>query len=84
MGTVAVASSARCQPVILWGDTFSSWLGAAQELHLRPVAVILSTLDSVELVRASVGVDCFVGLAGDVEIILDSLRGKCRLGLVDG
>ena len=83
-GTVAVARSAQCQPVILWGDAFSSWLGAAQELHYRPVAVILSTLDSVELVRASVGVDCFVGLAGDVEIILDSLSGKCRLGLVDG
>jgi hypothetical protein len=28
--------------------------------------------------------DCFVGLARDVKVILDSLSGKCRLGLVDG
>jgi hypothetical protein len=79
-----VTSSTRCQPVILWGDEFSSWIGAAKELHLRPVAVVLSSLNSVELVKASVGVDCFVGLARDVKVILDSLSGKCRLGLVDG
>ena len=81
---MAVGSSARCQPVILWGDAFSSWLGAAQELALRPLAVILSTLDSLDLVRASVRVDCLVGLARDVEVILGSLSGKCRIGLVDG
>jgi hypothetical protein len=48
------------------------------------VAVILSTLSLVELVRATVDSDCFVGLAADVEPILASLSGKCRLGLVDG
>ena len=70
--------------VILWGDEFSSWIGATKELHLQPVAAILSSLNSVKLVKASVGVDCFMGLAGDVKVILDSLCGKCRLGLVDG
>jgi hypothetical protein len=79
-----VTSSTQYQPVILWGDEFSSWIGVAKELHLRPVAVVLSSLNSVELVKASVGVDCFVGLARDVKDILDSLSGKCRLGLVDG
>jgi hypothetical protein len=70
--------------VILWGDAFSSWAGVLQELRLRPVAVILKNFDSLNLVRASVGVDCFVGLAQDVEAILGSLSGKCHLGLVDG
>jgi hypothetical protein len=36
----------------------------------------------VELVCATVGVDCFVGLAD--ESMLLSLSGRCRLGLVDG
>jgi hypothetical protein len=66
------------------GDSFSSWAGVVQELRLRPVAVILSNLDSLDLVRASVGADCFVGQAQDVESILASLSGKCCLGLVDG
>jgi hypothetical protein len=30
----------------------------------------------MDLVKAYVGVDCFVGLAGDVEVILDLLRRK--------
>jgi hypothetical protein len=75
-----VNSSTRCQPVILWGDEVSSWIGVAQELHLRPVAVVLLSLNSVKLVKVSVGVDCFVGLTGDVKDILDSLSGKCRVG----
>jgi hypothetical protein len=79
-----VTRSTQYQPVILWGDEFSFWIHAAKELHLRPVGVVLSSLNSVKLVKASVGVDCFVGLARDVKVILDSLSGKCRLGLVDG
>jgi hypothetical protein len=51
---------------------------------LQPVVVVLSSLNSVELVKASVGMDCFVGLAHDVKDILDWLSGKCLVGLVDG
>jgi hypothetical protein len=83
-GTVKVITTARQEPVVLWGDDFSSWLGVVQELSLRPVAVILSRLDLVALVQATVGTDCFVGLASEVEAVLGALSGKCRLGLVDG
>jgi hypothetical protein len=38
----------------------------------------------VNLVRAIVGVNCFVGIADEVEAIFPSLIGQCRLGLVDG
>jgi hypothetical protein len=46
--------------------------------------VILSSLAQVDLVRATVGSDGYVRLANDVEDILTSLGGTCRLGLVDG
>jgi hypothetical protein len=69
---------------VLWGDDFCYWVGVIQELHLEPVVVILANLDSLDLVRATVGEACFVGLATDVEAILGTLAGKCHLGLVDG
>jgi hypothetical protein len=67
------------------GDEFSSWFGFLDELGLKPAAVILSSLEGVNLVRAAVGIKCFVGLASNfVEVLLPFLQGKCRLGLVDG
>ena len=69
----------------MWGNDFSSWLGILDELGLQPVAVIVSSLDSLDLIRHVVGVDCFVGVATDFEaVLLPSLHGRCRLGLVDG
>jgi hypothetical protein len=83
-GTVNVTCSNRREPVVLWDDEFCSWAGVVQELHLNPVVVIVAKLDAVDLVCATVGEDCFVGLATDVEAILGTLSGKCRLGLFDG
>jgi hypothetical protein len=46
---------------------------------------VLQSLAEVDLVKGAVGIECFVGLAEDfVEVLLPKLRGKCRLGLVDG
>jgi hypothetical protein len=73
------------EPVILWGDRLCSWIGGLDELGLQPSAVILLSSSSLDLVISAVGVDCFVGLLEDfVEVLLPSVRGKCRLGLVDG
>jgi hypothetical protein len=79
-----VTTSTHQEPVILWGNDFCSWTGAVQELKLRPVAVILTNLDLIDLTRATVGPDCFVGLASEVEQVMAALSGQCRLGLVDG
>jgi hypothetical protein len=55
------------------------------ELGLRPSAVLLTSADSIDLVKGAVGVDCYVGLVTDFEEnILSTLRGNCRLGLMDG
>jgi hypothetical protein len=85
-GTVMVdTTSSDLKPVILWGDEFSSWLWVLDELKLRPIAVILSCVNSVDLVRGCIGEDCFVGLATDMDKnVLLSLRGLSKLGLVDG
>ena len=49
------------------------------------MAVIVSSLDSLDLICHVVGVDCLMGVAKDFEaVLLPSLRGQCRLGLVDG
>jgi hypothetical protein len=82
---VKVGWQKRKESVILWGDKFSSWIGVLDELGLRPSAVILSRANSLDLVKNPVGVDCFVGLVEDdfEEVLLSTLRGKCRLGLVD-
>jgi hypothetical protein len=70
---------------VLWGDHFCSWIGVLTELRLRPIAVILSELGSVEIVQACVGSDCFVGLAQDITgTVLDALRHNATIGLVDG
>jgi hypothetical protein len=75
----------RKEPVILWGDAFSSWIGVLDELGLRPSAALLTSVDSIDLVKGAVGVDCYVGLVTDFDDnILTTLRGNCRLGLVDG
>jgi hypothetical protein len=82
---VTVTSKRRKEPVILWGDEFCSWIGVLEELGLCPAAVILSSMDAIHLVKGVVGIECFVGTASDLEaVLLPSLRGKCRLGLVDG
>jgi hypothetical protein len=71
--------------VVLWGDDFCSWLGVLTELKLRPIAVLLSSLESVELVKACVEADCYVGSVQDMTgPLLDSLAGTACLGLVDG
>jgi hypothetical protein len=78
-------TSSDLNPVILWGDEFSSWLGVLDELKLRPIAVILLGTTLIDLVCGCVGADCFVGLATDMdENVLLSLRGLSKLGLVDG
>jgi hypothetical protein len=82
---MTVASRCWKETVILWGEEFCSWIGVLDKLGLRPAAVILHLLDAVKLAKGAIGIDCFVGVASDlVKILLPWLRGKCRLGLVDG
>jgi hypothetical protein len=84
-GTVRINATSIREPAILWCDDFCSWLGVLEELHLRPVAVVMTSTLCMDLVRASVGGDCFVGLESDFTVtIAESLRGRCKLGLVDG
>jgi hypothetical protein len=79
-----VTSTRRKEPVILWGCEFCSWLRVLDELGLRPAAVIVSSLINLPLIRSVVGVDCFVGTEVNfVEVLLPTLRVKCRMGLVD-
>jgi hypothetical protein len=84
-GTVRVNASSDREPVFLWGDSFCSWMGVLQEMKFRPVAVILTSRACFDLVRGCVSADCFVGLESDLnDKIISSLRGICKLGLVDG
>jgi hypothetical protein len=53
-GTVSVNPTLDLEPVLLWGTDFCSWIGVLQELKFRPVFIVLTCLDSVELVKASV------------------------------
>jgi hypothetical protein len=76
-GTVAVTST-WWEPVILWGNTFCSWVGAAQELQLRPVAVILSSLELVKLVQATVDSDCFEQEAKYVGCVCEQSNASTR------
>jgi hypothetical protein len=85
-GTVRVTSVDDLEPVILWGDGFCSWLGVLHELKFRPVAVLLTDpAQNLDIVRACVGADCFIGsVASLTDAIILSLKGSCRLGLIDG
>jgi hypothetical protein len=69
---VEVNSKTEVEPVVVWGEEYSSWLGLVQELQLRPVVVILSCFNSAGLVKASVGDDCFVILESSLSASLGS------------
>jgi hypothetical protein len=82
---VRVTSTVDLEPVILWGSDYCSWLCVLKELKLRPVVLILATFDSVDLAQATVGGDCLVILATDLDdLLIKSITGMAQLGLVDG
>jgi hypothetical protein len=84
---VEVNSTTKLESDVVSGYEYSSWwwLGVAQELQLRPVVVILSCFDSVDLFKASVGDDCLIILESNLSASLgSSLKGMARLGLEDG
>jgi hypothetical protein len=59
------------EPVIPWGDKFCSWIGVLDKLGLQPAAMILLSMDAVDLVKGAVRIDCFVGIRSNfVEVLL--------------